>query len=205
MKKEIMEQLNLKEFTKVLGSSEPVPGGGGASALAGALGAALGSMVGSLTLGKKKYADVEEDIKELMDETRRISDALLACIDKDAEMFMPLAEAYRIPKDEPGRDEIMENCLRDAAATPLEIMELSARAIELLEGFAAKGSKLAVSDAATGAALCRGALFGAAVNVKVNTRLMKDRAHAANLDERAGSLLAEYAVRADRIFDNYYR
>lgn len=200
-----MEQLNLKEFTNVLGSSEPVPGGGGASALAGALGSALGSMVGSLTLGKKKYADVEEDIKELMNETRRISDALLACINKDAEMFMPLAEAYRIPKDEPGRDEVMENCLRDAAATPLEIMELSARAIELLEGFAAKGSKLAVSDAATGAALCRGALFGAAVNVKVNTRLMKDRAHAAKLDERADSLLAEYAVRADRIFDNYYR
>lgn len=200
-----MEQLNLKEFTNVLGSSEPVPGGGGASALAGALGAALGSMVGSLTLGKKKYADVEEDIKELMDETRRVSDALIACINKDAEMFMPLAEAYRIPKDEPGRDEIMENCLRDAAATPLEIMELSARAIELLEGFAAKGSKLAVSDAATGAALCRGALFGAAVNVKVNTRLMKDRAHAVKLDERADSLLAEYAVRADRIFDNYYK
>ena len=200
-----MDKLKVEEFINVLGSSEPVPGGGGASALAGALGAALGSMVGSLTLGKKKYADVEEDIKSLMEETRNVSNALIACINKDAEMFMPLADAYSIPKDEPGRDEIMEKCLRDAAATPLEIMELCAKAIELLEGFAAKGSKLAVSDAATGAALCRGAMQGAAVNVKVNTRLMKDRAHAADLDARANELLAQYAARADIVFDTYYK
>ena len=199
-----MDSLKVNEFVKVLGSSEPVPGGGGASALAGALGAALGSMVGSLTVGKKKYADVEDDIKARMDEAGRISEALLACINKDAEMFMPLAEAYRIPKDEPGRDELMEKCLRDAAATPLEIMELSAKAIELLEDFAAKGSKLAVSDAATGAALCRGALQGAAVNVKVNTRLMKDRDYAADLDRKADAILSEYNTRADAIFRSYY-
>ena len=200
-----MDNLKVKEFINVLGSSEPVPGGGGASALAGALGAALGSMVGSLTVGKKKYADVEDDIKALMDEARRISDALLTCINKDAEMFKPLAEAYRIPKDDPGRDEIMEKCLRDAAATPLEIMELSAKAVELLEDFAAKGSKLAVSDAATGAALCRGALQGAAVNVKVNTRLMKDRDYAADLDRKTDAIIAEYSSRADAIFNNYYK
>lgn len=199
-----MDNLKCNEFIKILGSSEPVPGGGGASALAGALAAALGSMVGSLTLGKKKYADVEEDIKALMDEAKKTSEALLSCINKDAEMFMPLAKAYGIPKDEPGRDETLEKCLVDAAATPLEIMELSTKAIELLEGFAAKGSALAVSDAATGAMLARGALLGAAVNVKVNTRLMKDRAHAAELDAKADALIAEYANRADEVFRRYY-
>ena len=199
-----MDNLKLNEFIKILGSSEPVPGGGGASALAGALAAALGSMVGSLTLGKKKYADVEENIKDLMDEAKKTSDALLSCINKDAEMFMPLAKAYGIPKDEPGRDESLEKCLRDAAATPLEIMELSAKSIELLEGFAEKGSTLAVSDAATGAMLARGALLGAAVNVKVNTRLMKDRMHAAELDSKADALIAEYAGRADEVFRRYY-
>ena len=180
---------DINEFLDVLGSSEPVPGGGGASALAGALAAALGLMVGSLTVGKKKYADVEEDIISL----------------KDAEMFMPLAEAYRMPKDAPDRDEVMERCLADAAATPLEIMELSAKAIELLEGFAAKGSKLAVSDAATGAALAKGAMMGAAVNVRVNTRLMKDKARAVELDGRADALIADFAPRADAVFNDYYK
>lgn len=193
------------ELIEALGSAEPVPGGGGASALAGALGAALGSMVGSLTVGKKKYAGVEDDIKALMVEAERISDALLVCINKDAEMFMPLAEAYRIPKDDPKRNGIMEKCLRDAAATPLEIMELSAKAIELLEDFAAKGSKLAVSDAATGAVLCKGAMYGAAVNVKVNTRLMKDEDYAADLDRKADAIIAEYSGRADTVFNNYYK
>ena len=196
---------DINEFLDVLGSSEPVPGGGGASALAGALAAALGLMVGSLTVGKKKYAEVEDEIKAMMTEMTELKDKLAACINKDAEMFMPLAEAYRMPKDAPDRDEVMERCLADAATTPLEIMELSAKAIELLEGFAAKGSKLAVSDAATGAALCRGAMQGAAVNVKVNTRLMKDRAHAADLDARANELLAQYAARADIVFDTYYK
>ena len=196
---------DINEFLDVLGSSEPVPGGGGASALAGALAAALGLMVGSLTVGKKKYADVEEDIISLKAQADKLQEELLALVEKDAEMFMPLAEAYRMPKDAPDRDEVMERCLADAAATPLEIMELSAKAIELLEGFAAKGSKLAVSDAATGAALAKGAMMGAAVNVRVNTRLMKDKARAVELDGRADALIADFAPRADAVFNDYYK
>lgn len=199
-----MLKKDINEFLDVLGSSEPVPGGGGASALAGALAAALGLMVGFLTVGKKKYADVEDEIKAMMAEMTELKDKLAACINKDAEMFMPLAEAYRMPKDTPDRDEVMERCLADAAATPLEIMELSAKAIELLEGFAAKGSKLAVSDAATGAALAKGAMMGAAVNVRVNTRLMKNKEHAAELDARADALIEAYSERANRIFNDYY-
>lgn len=199
-----MQEMKINEFLGKLGSSDAVPGGGGASALAGALGASLGMMVGSLTLGKKKYADVEEDIKAMMREMSEVSENLAACVNKDAEMFAPLAEAYSIPKDAAGRDETLEKCLKDAAATPLEIMKLSARAVELLEDFAKKGSKLVISDAATGAALCRGAMLGAAVNVKVNTRLMKDREYAENLDAEADALIEEYTARADAVFADYY-
>ena len=194
-----MLELNINEFLGKLSSSEAVPGGGGASALAAALGASLGIMVGSLTAGKKKYAQVEDDIKDLMSEMTRLSNQLAACVNKDAELFTPLAEAYKIPKDTPGRDETLEKCLRDAASVPLEIMELTCRAIELLEGFAAKGSKMVVSDAATGAALCRGALLGAAVNVRVNTRLMKDRSYARELDNKVNLMTAEYTDRADKV------
>lgn len=199
-----MRELKINGFLGKLGSSDAVPGGGGASALAGAVGASLGLMVGSLTVGKKKYADVEDDIKRMMAEMEGISEHLEDCINKDAEMFAPLAEAYRIPKDEPGRDETLEKCLRDAAATPFEIMELCCRAIELLEEFAVKGSKMVVSDAATGAAVCKGALMGAAVNVRVNTRLMKDREYAADLDAKADAMITEYTARAEAVFKEYY-
>ena len=201
-----MDMLDIKinDFLDKLASSDAVPGGGGASALAGALGASLGTMVGSLTVGKKKYADVEEDIRALMAEMTELSGKLAACVDKDAELFEPLSKAYGIPKDEPGRDEILEKCLKDAASAPFEIMELTCRAIELLEEFAAKGSKLVVSDAATGAVLCRGALLGAAVNVRVNTRLMKDREYAAELDAKTDSMIEEYEERADAVFKSFF-
>ena len=199
-----MHKLKINTFLDKLGSSEPFPGGGGASALAGAIAAELGNMVGSLTVGKKKYADVEEEIKAMMEEMTKISNELTACINKDAEMFAPLAEAYSIPKDDPGRDEILEKCLIDAAATPFEIMELCCKAVELLEDFARKGSGMVTSDAATGAALCKGALMGAAVNVKVNTRLMKDRIYAEDMDVKADRMLEAYCARAEKVFTDYY-
>ena len=90
-----------REFVTVLASSEPAPGGGGASALVAALGTALGNMVGALTVGKKKYADVEEEIKALMKKCDDLQTQLLDQVPADAEGFVPLAKAYGIPKDDP--------------------------------------------------------------------------------------------------------
>ena len=122
---------SVTEFTEALASKAAVPGGGGASALVGAIGIALGDMVGELTVGKKKYADVEEDVKALMARAQELRVKLLDCVNKDAEAFEPLSRAYGIPKDDPTRDEVMEKCLRDAAAAPLEILDLCCEAIEL--------------------------------------------------------------------------
>ena len=88
-----MLEMKISGFLDKLESKEAVPGGGGASALAAAIGSSLGTMVGSLTLGKKKYADVEEDIKALMTEMTELSDRLAACVNKDAELFEPLSKA----------------------------------------------------------------------------------------------------------------
>ena len=90
------------EFVEVLGSKAPVPGGGGASALVGAVGTALGNMVGALTVGKKKYADVEEEMKELMAKATTLQDELLHLIERDAEVFEPLSKAYGMPRDRGG-------------------------------------------------------------------------------------------------------
>ena len=202
-----MDLLNttVTDFTERLASSAPVPGGGGASALVGALGAALGGMVGELTVGKKKYADVESDMRALMARAQDLRVRLLACIEKDAAAFEPLSRAYGIPRDDPTRDAVMERCLRDAAAAPLEIFDLCCEAIDLQREFAEKGSRLVVSDAATGVVLCWGAMYGAAVNVKVNTKPMRDREYAERVNAHIDEGMAKYWPIAERVYEDVYR
>ena len=170
------------EFVEVLGSKAPVPGGGGASALVGAVGTALGNMVGALTVGKKKYADVEEEMKELMAKATTLQDELLHLIERDAEVFEPLSKAYGMPREteeeKAEKARVMEIVLKDACSVPMEIMEKCCEAIDLIVEFAAKGSALAISDAGVGAAFCKAALEGASLNVYINTKSMKNREYA---------------------------
>jgi len=192
------------EFIHDLSSKAAVPGGGAASALVGEVGIALGSMVGNLTVGKKKYADVEEDIVELIGKAAELQEKLLDLVDEDIAAFEPLSKAYGIPKDDPCRAERMEEALRTAAATPLDIMRASARAIELQGEFASKGSVLAVSDAGVGALCCKAALQGAGLNVFINTKTMSDREYAAAIESEADALLEKYCPMADAIYDSVY-
>ena len=99
----------------------------------------------------------------------------------------------------------MEKCLRAAAAAPLEIFDLCCQAIELQKEFAEKGSKLVISDAATGVVFCWSAMYGAAVNVKVNTKLMRDRAYAEKLNAHIDAALEKYRVLADQVYAEIYR
>ena len=190
------------EFIEVLASKAAVPGGGGASALVGAVGMALGSMVGSLTVGKKKYADVEADIIALMDKAAALQTELLRLVDEDAVVFEPLSKAYGIPKDDPSRAQIMEDALKLACTVPMDIMRACAKAIELQDEFAEKGSALAISDAGVGVAFCKAALNGASLNVFINTNSMTDRDYAAGIESEADALLVKYNAIADGIFDS---
>ena len=194
------------EFVEVLGSKAPVPGGGGASALVGAVGTALGNMVGALTVGKKKYADVEEEMKELMAKATTLQDELLHLIERDAEVFEPLSKAYGMPREteeeKAEKARVMEIVLKDACSVPMEIMEKCCEAIDLIVEFAAKGSALAISDAGVGAAFCKAALEGASLNVYINTKYMKNREYAEELNKKCDEMLAVYTVKADEIFQN---
>jgi len=191
---------NLREFTDVLASKAAVPGGGGASALIGAVGVALGSMVGNLTVGKKKYADVEADVIAIMEEAEKLRAEMLHLVDEDAVAFEPLSKAYGIPKDDPTRESVMENALRVACGVPMDIMRAACKAIDLHEELGVKGSALAISDVGVGVLGCKTALQGASLNVFINTKTMTDRAYAADLEAEADKMLSDYCAKADEIF-----
>lgn len=197
-----------REFTEALASKAPVPGGGGASALVGALGTALGSMVGQLTVGKKKYAEVEEEIKELMEKASRLQEELLTLVEEDAQVFEPLAKAYGLPKDTEAekaeKERVMAMVLKDACSVPLEIMRKCCQVIDLQAEFASKGSKLAISDAGVGVIFCKSALQAASLNVFINTKSMKDRALAEQIDNEADEMLQEYTMKADEVFASVF-
>lgn len=195
-------ELSTKEFTDILASKAPVPGGGGASALAGAIGTALGSMVGNLTVGKKKYAAVEADVVAIMEEAESIRAKLLKLMDEDAIVFEPLAKAYGIPKEDPQRAEIMENALKLASTVPMDIMRTACRAIELHTELGNKGSALAISDVGVGVVCCKAALQGASLNVFINTKSMIDREYATELEAEADGLLKKYCAMADEVYSS---
>lgn len=200
-----MKEWTIEQFVTELESKAPVPGGGGAAALGGAVGSALGSMVGNLTVGKKKYADVEERVLQVLSETDRLQQELLYLMEEDSRVFEPLSRAYGMPKateaERAAKEQVMEVALRDASLVPLQIMETAGQMLDLLEELAQIGSRLAVSDVGVGVQFCRSAVLGASMNIFINTKMMKDRKLAEQLNEKAEQLIAEKSVQADRIFE----
>ena len=200
----MIESMRIQEFLDVLSSKEPVPGGGGASALAGALGNALGQMVSNLTIGKKKYALVEDEIKELAERMKGIQGQFTQLADQDAKVFAPLAKCYSLPSDteeeKAYKAEVMEARLLDASLVPMEIMEKAAEMLEIMDILADKGSRMAVSDVGVGVQFIRTALLGAVMNVYINTKSMKNRGKAEEMNEKAERLIRAGTEAADRIY-----
>ena len=188
-----MYEKKINLFLEGLASDAPVPGGGGACGLVGATAAALGSMVLSLTTGKKKYESVQPEIDELIQKMAKQRIRLLNAIDRDAEAFRPLSEAYGMPRETPEeierRDAVMARALKDAATAPLDMMELLLETASLLSRISEIGSMLAISDAGVGLSFCRSALYGASLNVYINTKLMKDRQLADQMNGRVEEIL----------------
>lgn len=192
------------QFVEETAGKAPVPGGGSVSALAGALGAALGRMVASLTIGKKKYADVEEEMIRLAEEADRLRQDLMDLVQADIDIFKPLSELYGMKaeteEEKKRKDELLETALNNACQVPLDIMERCGRAVELAGHFAEKGSRLAVSDAGASAILCKGAMQAASLNVYINTGSMKDRKRAEELNAACEACLDKYEKMADEVF-----
>jgi len=190
----------LHNFTEELAGKAAVPGGGSVAALAGSLGASLASMAANLTSGKKKYAAYQADIDRLLPAAQELRQEFLALMDKDAEAFLPLSKAYGIPKDDPTRDEVMEEALRAASAAPVEVLEKTLVLTSLLEELVEKCSALVISDVGVAASCCKCAAESALLNVRINTKMMKDRAAADAMDARAEAACASVTERCGKLY-----
>lgn len=202
----MIEKQLIGEWTDALASKAPVPGGGGASALGGALAAALGQMVANLTVGKKKYADVEETMQQILQKLEELQKELLALADEDARVFAPLAAAYSLPssteEEKREKERVMEENLLAASLVPLQMMEKTFMVLDILSFLGENGSRMAVSDVGVAVQFARAALNGAVMNVYINTKSMKDRDKAEELNEKADALIEDGNRLADRIYQN---
>ncbi|MGI5902076.1 MAG: cyclodeaminase/cyclohydrolase family protein [Desulfitobacteriia bacterium] len=199
-----MLKLKANEFIAALASKEPIPGGGGASAYVGAIGMALGLMVGNLTVGKKKYQDVEADVCEIMKKGQNLIDRLQELVQEDANAFYPLSKAYGLPQkteeQAKAKEETLQKALVPASLVPLEIARCCAQAIELQEELAEKGSLLVISDVGVGVAFLKAALEGAKLNVLINTQIMKDQELRTKIETELEDLVRVFTVKAERVY-----
>lgn len=202
-------QASLASFSEELASNAPVPGGGGSCAYAASLAASLGEMVCHLTIGKKKYRDREKKLKDLRDQLEEERRNLLKLVDEDAKGFEPLAYALRLPhgteEEKAFRNQLLEDGYAGAADVPMKIVESCAEIIGLLEETARLGTPLALSDTGVAAAFAKAAMEGAALNVYINTKYMKDRETAKALNSDAFEMTEEFGKRAEKVVETVRR
>lgn len=192
-------------FMDELASAAPVPGGGGASAYVGALAAAAASMVGNLTVGKKTYVEVEDEVLMSLKRLDALRERLVRLIDEDARAFEPLAAVYRMPKGTSeeafARNEAMQKALVAASDVPCSIMRTVASVVDEIDFLARNGSKMARSDAGVAAAFARAACDGASLNVYINVASMENARAAERYRFETEVLAARTRERCDELFE----
>ncbi len=187
-----LKELSVSQFVEETASKASVPGGGSVSALVGALGAALMEMVANLTIGKEKYADVQEEMKALSERGAKLHEELMEGIKKDSESFNGYMSALKLPKNTKEEQELrskaLQQGLKEAAQAPLEIAEAAAKIFPMAEAVIQNGNRMAVSDGLTAAMLARTAVIGALFNVKINLSSIKDKNYVSEVEKRVEKL-----------------
>jgi glutamate formiminotransferase / formiminotetrahydrofolate cyclodeaminase len=190
-------------FLAAVASSNPVPGGGSVAAHAGALAAALAQMVAGLTIGKKKYAGVESEMKEAALKAVSLGNTLSGLVKRDADAYALVSEAYKLPKEPADaaarRAEAITNALLKAAEVPLETARASVEVAQLASLVAERGNTNAVTDAGVAALLAHAACKGAAYNVRVNIQALDDKSKGENFAREAQKLVKEASDLAAKV------
>jgi len=186
--------VSLSGFVSSIASSTPTPGGGSVSAHVGALAAALAQMVAGLTMGRKKYAAVDAEMKQIALDAADVGNALAALVDADARAYTAVSNAYKLPKEPEDaavrRREAITDALLGASRVPLDTARACSRVAALAAAVATKGNTNAVSDAGVAALLAEAACRGAAYNVRINVAALEDKSRGASLAAEASELVA---------------
>ncbi|MGX6979846.1 cyclodeaminase/cyclohydrolase family protein [Vagococcus elongatus] len=197
--------MKVKDFMTVLGSDEPAPGGGSASALAGSMGISLTKMVTELSFGKKKYEEFEALLKEAHEETTQLQASFIKAIDEDTEAFNKVSAVFSMPKEtekeKEERKEAMQQALKGATQTPFEMMEIAIEALNVTKKLIGKSNTNAASDLGVAALNLKSALQGAWLNVLINLSGVKDPAFVEQYQEQGARLLSEGSSLADEIYE----
>ena len=200
VRREMSGGVSLGEFIASVASAAPTPGGGSVAALAGTLAAALSQMVAGLTVGRKRYAIVEAEFKDVAARASEVGQMLSALVERDAEAYSAVSNAYKLPKEPAeaarARDAAITTALIVAAEVPLETARLCAEVAALAEACAARGNANAVSDAGVAALLAEAACRGAAFNVRINVAALPEPAAGRALSEAAAEFVRETTARA---------
>jgi formiminotetrahydrofolate cyclodeaminase len=188
----MFKEMSLEAFAQAAASSEPVPGGGSVSALAGALASSLAAMVAALTLNKEAYADRSPEMHRLHDTATELQNELLEAVDRDAQSYREVLSAYRLAKstDEERRQraEAIQAAFRHATEVPLQVAEAALQILELAGTAVRRGNPDMRTDAGVGALLARSAALGALMNARINLGSLKDKKFAVQMEERIGQV-----------------
>ncbi len=195
----------VSQFLDALASSAPAPGGGSVSALSGALGAALVSMVCNLTTGKKKYADVQQEIADILSRSEELRRELTGLLEEDVKAYTAVSQAYKMPRgtaeEKVARAEAIQNALKEATRVPMQVAEACVKVLDLCTPAAEKGNVNAVSDAGVAALMAEAGLRSAALNVLINLKAIKDQEFCREVGGRLESLLEGRSVLKEQIYN----
>jgi len=200
----MFRERSLDRFLDELASKAPAPGGGSVAALSGALAAGLVSMVCNLTVGKKKYAHVEEDIKNILAQSEALRRELVNLLEEDVQVYTQVSKAYKMPRETEEERRVraaaIQAALKEATAVPMAVAEACVKVLDLCTPVAEKGNVRAVSDAGIAALMAEAGLRSAALNVLINLRAIEDQEFVEREEAKLDALLAGKSELKEEIY-----
>ena len=201
----MLTELTIKDFISKVISNDPVPGGGSVSALNGALAAALSAMVANLTVGRKKYVEVNDLMQELSARFEKLSQKLTEDVDRDSDAYNRVFAAFKLPKEtdeeKQVRSEAIQRETKYAAQVPMEVARAVYEVLPQIDAIAQKGNSNAVTDACVSMMCARTAILGALLNVRINLTSIKDEAFVNAMREEADTLEAHTILQEQALLD----
>ena len=200
-----LTDLTVKGFLDTTAGKDPVPGGGSISALCGSIAAALTEMVAGLTIGKKKYAEVEEQMKQLVERVQEIRQQLILDVDRDSEAYNVVFAAFQMPKDtdeqKAARSAQIQEATKIAANVPMEVARRVYSLLSDIEEVVSNGNQNAVTDGCVAMVSARNAIIGALFNVRINLTSIKDEQYVADMTAEADRLEREVIEREAKVIE----